>query len=222
MAKSAAEKKAYAKEYYNEYVKKGKKKGRKKAKTKTKTSNASLLGGSSTSGLNSDGIIEASLIKEKAKAAMNFELNSAKTDEERDNIRRKYSQIANAQIEKLKTDSKYAKPKATKTTKSSKGTKTAKAAKTPKSSSSSKRSAGSSSKNTGSSKTTASTTKADSTTASALLDVNTASLDAIRDFVSNIDEIYSKMSQMTPEQKTEVRTVIQGMIDLLKKRLSNG
>lgn len=104
-----------AHEYYIKYRKKGLKKGRKKG-SKKKGSTKSLVG-VSTSGLNADGKIEASLIKEKLKAEMNEKLKSAKTDAEKDEIRREYSKKANEEIQKLKSDAKYAKPKAQKATK---------------------------------------------------------------------------------------------------------
>lgn len=135
MAKSEAEKKAYAKEYYEKYRKKGVKKGRKKGKK----SNTGLLG-VSTSGLNTDGAVEASVIKDRIKKEMNEALSKAKTEEEKVAIRKEYAKKANDEIAKLKADPKFAKAKSSKGS-SSKG-------------SSSK---GSGSKSSGSSKSSSST-----------------------------------------------------------------
>lgn len=110
MAKSEAEKKAYAKEYYQKYRKKGVKKGRKKGK---KGSQTGLLG-VTTSGLNSDGAVEAAVIKDRIKKEMNEALSKATSEEEKVAIRKEYAKKANDEIAKLKADPKFAKAKATK------------------------------------------------------------------------------------------------------------
>lgn len=112
--------KAKAHEYYEKYKKKGLKKGRKKGKKKASAPKvkSQSLAGTSTAGLNSDGAIEATIIKDRLKKEMNEALQSAKTDAEREEIRREFSKKANAEIEKLKSDPKFAKPKAEKKAKS--------------------------------------------------------------------------------------------------------
>jgi hypothetical protein len=111
-----------AHEYYLKYRKKGLKKGRKKGKGK-KAASASLLG-TSVSGLNPAGKIQAGLIKENMKKEMNAALSKASTQEEKDKIRADYSMKAQEQIAALKNNPQYAAPqkaKAAKATKAAKG-----------------------------------------------------------------------------------------------------
>lgn len=188
---------------------KGRKKGssKKTSSSKKKGKTTALLGVSS-SGLNSDGIIEASLIKERLKTEMNNALAKAKTDEEKIAIRKEYSKKANAEIAKLKADPKFAKQKAT----SSKSSKSSGSS----GSKSSKSSGGSSSKTSSSSGTTQ---KASTTSASTTSEADAKALEIVKDVGAQINDIYSKISTMSPEEKTQAREAIQGLLDALKKRL---
>ena len=191
-----------AHEYYVNYRKKGLKKGRKKGKGKKKGSTSSILG-TSVAGLNAEGRIEASLIKEKFKKEMNEKLKGAKTDAEREQIRRDYSLKAIAEIEKLKSNTKFAKPKA------AKAAKTPKAAKTTSSrGSSGSRSSSKSSGSSGSSKSSSGT--ADKTSATIEKSINTLS-----NLLSNVTE---KVAKMTEEQKTETKTLLQDIVVELQRK----
>lgn len=213
MAMTPAEKKAYQKEYYQKYTKKGLKKGRKKS-SKKKAATSSLVG-TSTSGLNSDGKIEAALIKEKIKSEMNAALAKAKTSEERENIRREYSKKANAELEKLRNDPRYAKAKKQRAS-SSKSSGGSKSSKSSKSSSGNKSSKESSSKNSGSAK---STNTSEATTATTSDTNSTQTMQTLKDLTSKIDELKVKIEGLTPEQKETVKSTIQDIIDKLKMRL---
>lgn len=198
-----------AHEYYMKYKKKGLLKGRKKSskkssskskKSKTKTQN---LVGISSSGLNSDGAIEAAFIKERLKTEMNAALAKATTDEEKLAIRKQFSQKANAEIAKLKADPKYAKQSASKTTKTKSESGKSSSSKSEKSESKSEKST--------SSKSTAET----STTTPA-----TPTTEVIAQMGTMLDEISNKIAEMTPEQKADLKLTLTDMTNLLKDMLS--
>ena len=120
-----------AHEYYEKYVKKGIKKGRKKGSSDTKKKGSKKKGsakaakkaslvGVSTSGLNGAGKIEAALVREKITKEMNDALAKETTDEGKEKVRREYSLKAQAEMDKLKKDPKYAQPTKTKKEGSSK------------------------------------------------------------------------------------------------------
>jgi hypothetical protein len=214
--------KAKAHDYYEKYTKKGLKKGRKKGKKKaksTKIKTQSLIGVSS-GGLNSDGAIEAALVKDRIKKEMNEALKSAKTDAERDDIKRAYSKKANAEIEKLKHDPKFAKV-------TKKKEKKQKAPKSPKSSSSKDSSSkGSSSKGSSSKSTSAkSSTSAKASTSAVKAEQakteeqpkteSERTLDTIKD-------LQAKLDTMTEEQKELAKELISSLIDEYKKKLLGG
>jgi hypothetical protein len=214
--------KAKAHDYYEKYTKKGLKKGRKKGKKKaksTKIKTQSLIGVSS-GGLNSDGAIEAALVKDRIKKEMNEALKSAKTDAERDDIKRAYSKKANAEIEKLKHDPKFAKV-------TKKKEKKQKAPKSPKSSSSKGSSSkGSSSKGSSSKSTSAkSSTSAKASTSAVKAEQakteeqpkteSERTLDTIKD-------LQAKLDTMTEEQKELAKELISSLIDEYKKKLLGG
>lgn len=187
-----------AHEYYIKYRKKKLLKGRKKGKAKTKTKKqkkaptVSMLGVSS-SGLNSDGAIEASVIKERLKKEMNEALQKASSEEEKLEIRKQYSKQANEEIAKLQSDPKYAKEKKTKE-------------KTTKEKSSK------STKNQSSTSTTAS--------AKATSDADAMeTLKVVRDIGKQVNDIYAKMATMSPEEKAEARENVKAMIEELRKRI---
>ena len=111
--------KVKAHQYYMEYRKKGLLKGRKKGKGKAKKGSSKKgksesLVGVSSSGLNTDGAIEAKAIKDSMKKQMNEALKNAKTDAEKKAIIADYSKKTASAIEGLKKDPKYAKAKAQK------------------------------------------------------------------------------------------------------------
>ena len=172
-----------AHEYYVKYRKKGIKKGRKKGKKST-----SSLVGTSTAGLNADGRVEAALIKDRLKKEMNSALAKAKTDAEKEQIRREFSKKANAEIAKLKADPKFAKAKASKASK------------------------GSSSNTSKSSVTAKSTTTSTSTS-------DAKALEEVKNITNQVNEIYSKLKDMTPEQKIQARQTVSNIVALLRKRL---
>lgn len=214
--------KAKAHDYYEKYTKKGLKKGRKKGKKKaksTKIKTQSLIGVSS-GGLNSDGAIEAALVKDRIKKEMNEALKNAKTDAECDDIKRAYSKKANAEIEKLKHDPKFAKV-------TQKKEKKQKAPKSPKSSSSKGSSSRVSSSKSSSSKASSSksatpkssvSTKASTSEVKAKEQPKTESertLDTIKD-------LQAKLDTMTEEQKELAKELISNLIDEYKKKLLGG
>lgn len=209
MAMTPQEKKAYQKEYYKEYTKKDKKKGRKKG-SKKKTSSKSLLG-QSTSGLSTEGKMQAALIREDFKKQMNDALSKAKTDEERNQIRLDYSRKALAAIEKLKSDPKNVAAKTSKT-KSSGSSKSSK-------SSGSNKSSGSSKSTGNTTKTTTSTTNTASTANTANTTTDPAALESVKQINNTINQIYSKLKDLSPEQKAVVKTQISDLVDNLRKKL---
>ena len=188
---------AKAHEYYIKYRKKGLKKGRKKG-SGTKSSTKSLVG-VSTAGLNSDGKIEAALVKEKIKAEMNEALKKATTDAERDQIRREYSKKAVAEMNRLKSDPKYAKPQ------------TVKAPKAPKSSSS--RSSGNS-KPSGSSRSSGSSNSGTKT--SPAITAMQKSVDTLTTLMTGLSE---KIAKMTDDQKIETKTLISDILSEIQKQM---
>jgi hypothetical protein len=219
--------KAKAHDYYEKYTKKGLKKGRKKGKKKaksTKIKTQSLIGVSS-GGLNSDGAIEAALVKDRIKKEMNEALKSAKTDAERDDIKRAYSKKANAEIEKLKHDPKFAKV-------TKKKEKKQKAPKSPKSSSSKGSSSkGSSSKGSSSKGSSSKSTSAKSST-SAKASTSAVKAEQAKTeeqpkteserTLDTIKDLQAKLDTMTEEQKELAKELISSLIDEYKKKLLGG
>lgn len=214
--------KAKAHDYYEKYTKKGLKKGRKKGKRKaksTKIKTQSLIGVSS-GGLNSDGAIEAALVKDRIKKEMNEALKSAKTDAERDDIKRAYSKKANAEIEKLKHDPKFAKV-------TQKKEKKQKAPKSPKSSSSKGSSSRVSSSKSSSSK--ASSSKSATPKSSVSTKASTSEVKAEEQpkteserTLDTIKDLQAKLDTMTEEQKELAKELISSLIDEYKKKLLGG
>lgn len=214
--------KAKAHDYYEKYTKKGLKKGRKKGKKKaksTKIKTQSLIGVSS-GGLNSDGAIEAALVKDRIKKEMNEALKNAKTDAERDDIKRAYSKKANAEIEKLKHDPKFAKV-------TQKKEKKQKAPKSPKvSSSKGSSSKGSSSKGT-SSKSTSSKSSTSAKTSTSAVKTDQAKTEEqpkteSERTLDTIKDLQAKLDTMTEEQKELAKELISSLIDEYKKKLLGG
>lgn len=214
--------KAKAHDYYEKYTKKGLKKGRKKGKKKaksTKIKTQSLIGVSS-GGLNSDGAIEAALVKDRIKKEMNEALKNAKTDAERDDIKRAYSKKANAEIEKLKHDPKFAKV-------TQKKEKKQKAPKSPKvSSSKGSSSKGSSSKGT-SSKSTSSKSSTSAKTSTSAVKTDQAKTEEqpkteSERTLDTIKDLQAKLDAMTEEQKELAKELISSLIDEYKKKLLGG
>ena len=181
-----------AHEYYVNYRKKGLKKGRKKGSSKTKTGSTAFLGVSSQ-GFNDEGRMQAALIKENIKKEMKAALASAKTDEERQKIRLEYSKKAQQEINKLKSNAQYIKPK------------TAKA-----SSSKSSKSSGSKASTSQQAKTSATKSKP---TMSAQMKK------AITDMQSKINDILSsdKIANLSDQEKADLRTQLSGMLAKIKK-----
>lgn len=191
MAQSAADKKAYAKEYYQKYTKKGLKKGRKKS---SKAKQESLVG-VSTSGLNQEGLIEAQLIKDNLKKQMNAELAKAKTDEEKLKIKKEYSLKAAQEMDKLKSDPKFAKPSAGKKSGGS----------SSKSSGSSKGSSGS--KSSGSAKSSGGNTK----------QISTAQAEKLS---KTMDDLRQKIDSMSEEQQVQIKNMLTDMIAKIRKQMN--
>lgn len=215
-----------AHEYYIKYKKKGLLKGRKKG-SKKKTSSkkkgkTTALLGVSASGLNSDGAIEASLIKERLKTEMNNALAKAKTEEEKIAIRKEYSKRANAEIEKLKNDPKFARQKAS-SSKTSKGSSTKSSKSSSGSSGSTKGSSGSSSKNNSDSSSTIQSTSASTASSSVTASQKRAEMEKIqstvKDLSGKITDIYSKLSTMNDAERAQAKEVVSTLLDALKKRL---
>ena len=94
--------KAAAHEYYENYTKKGKKKGRKKGKKKS-TAKTTRIIGLTTAGLNDAGKMEVALVKEKLQAEMNSALKSAKSQAEKDAIRKEYQNKALQEIRNIRS-----------------------------------------------------------------------------------------------------------------------
>ena len=189
-----------AHEYYMKYRKKGLKKGRKKGSSKKSTAN---IVGLSTVGLNDAGKMEVALLKEDLKKKMNAELAGAKTDIEKAEIRKKFQQQALEAVQKIKGDSKYAKPKATRASSAS---------------SKSSRSTGSkSSRSSGSARTSSTSSKASSTSS------QVAALQTSVQTLSNmVTQLTEKIAQMTDEQKEETKIVLTDIVAELKKHLTGG
>lgn len=189
-----------AHEYYIKYRKKGLKKGRKKGSSKTKTGSTTFLGVSSQ-GFNDEGRIQAALIKEKLKKEMIEALKKATTDEEKEKIRVEYSRKAAQQLAALRSDPKYAKPKAAKKT-------------TGNSRSSSGSSRAKSSASGQKTKEITSTKKAPEViTPAALNEVTPETVTKIGEFA---DRLKSMAKNLTPEQKASVQKTVQSLIDKLK------
>lgn len=193
-----------AHEYYVNYRKKGLKKGRKKGTGKGRTTG---LLGVSAAGLNSDGAVEAAVIKDKLKKEMNEKLKGAKTEEEKIAIRKEYAKKANEEIAKLRSDPKFARAKATKAS-SSKGSSGSK--------SGGSRSSGGSSKSSSAGGSGFSTSTSTTSTNS---EANAQALEQVRNLTSRINEMYTKIANLPPEQKQAVRDGIQSVVDALKKKL---
>ena len=198
-----------AHEYYVKYRKKGLKKGRKKGSSKTKTGSTAFLGVSSQ-GFNDEGRIQAALIKEKLKKEMNEALKKATTDEEKEKIRVEYSRKAAKQLAALRSDPKYAKPKAAKQT-------------TGNSKSSSSKSSNKSSNSSSGAKSSASGQKTEATTSTKKAPevITPAALNEVTpETVTKIGEFAEKLKSMakhlTPEQKASVQKTVQSLIDKLK------
>lgn len=189
-----------AHEYYIKYRKKGLKKGRKKGSSKTKTGSTTFLGVSSQ-GFNDEGRIQAALIKEKLKKEMIEALKKATTDEEKEKIRVEYSRKAAQQLAALRSDPKYAKPKAAKKT-------------TGNSRSSSGSSRAKSSASGQKTEEATSTKKAPEViTPAALNEVTPETVTKIGEFA---DRLKSMAKNLTPEQKASVQKTVQSLIDKLK------
>lgn len=194
-----------AHEYYINYRKKGLKKGRKKGTGASKAT-ATLLG-TSISGLNDEGRIQASLIKEKLKKVMNEALKKAKTDEEREKIRLEYSRKAVQQIAALKADSRYARPKATKSSSGSKGS-------------------GGSSKSSGGSQASGEQSKATATKATATMkkapltfsydNSGEISEQAISNLTLKAEALMALAKTMPAEAKKRVAQTVESIIEQLK------
>lgn len=214
--------KAKAHDYYEKYTKKGLKKGRKKGKKKaksTKIKTQSLIGVSS-GGLNSDGAIEAALVKDRIKKEMNEALKSAKTDAERDDIKRAYSKKANAEIEKLKHDPKFAKV-------TKKKEKKQKALKSPKSSSSKGSSSKASSSKGSSSKSTSAKSSNSAKASTSAVKAEQAKTEEqpkteSERTLDTIKDLQAKLDTMTEEQKELAKELISSLIDEYKKKLLGG
>lgn len=206
MAMTPEQKRAYNKEYYEKYRKKGQLKGRKKgtSKAKSKTTSTSLLG-TNTSGLNDEGRIQAALIRDKLKKEMNEALKNAKSDEEKEKIRIEYSRKAMQQIAALRSDSQYAKAKATST------------------SSGSSKSSGSS----GRSSSSGNSTSKGSQKAQVVVNGYTAKQvkaaqekakkQVIEALHSELEDLKTRISNMSDQEKKAMTKVLDAMISTLKK-----
>lgn len=191
-----------AHEYYIKYRKKGLLKGRKKGKAKTKgkakKAKQESLVGVSTSGLNEQGKIEAAFIKDDMKKQMNEALSKAKTDEERQQIKKDYSLKAVQAINDLKNNSDYAQPKKAKAA-STKATKEKTAKESSKESET---------------KTAASTTKTTTTTAK-----ETVAKEDVERLSNVMTDLSQKVDQLTADQEEQVKTLLTDIIEQLKKQL---
>ena len=191
---------AKAHEYYEKYRKKGLKKGRKKGtKAKKGTGTKQSLVGLSSSGLNDEGRVEAGIIKDRYKKAMNEALSKAKTPEEKERIRAEYSKKAQAEINALKNDSKYAKSKETKA-KASSGASKAKA-------SSGKASSGKKSAE----KSSASSASSNKSSASAKVDKKT--IDTLK---KQMETLRGLMATASDEQKKKLVKAMTNLLTTLK------
>lgn len=188
---------AYSKEqahdYYENYTKKGKKKGRAKGKGKKTTAKTQKLVGLSVAGLNDEGKMEFALMKEAMTNEMNAALKKATTPEETMSIRREYQQKALAEVQKIKNNPQYQKPKATKAAKSSSSSKSSK------SSEGSKKSSKSSSSKSSSSQESTKSAEAEA-------------LDGIKNEIANLS---TKIALITPEQMELVKETVNQILNKL-------
>lgn len=207
-----------AHEYYEKYVKKGLKKGRNKKSTEdtkkkstkkkgsTKKAAKSSLIGFSTSGLNDQGKIEATLLKEKITNEMNAALAKETTAEGKEKIRREYSQKGIEAVNKLKSDSKYA--AATKTSTKSSGS-------TKSSSGSSSKSSSSGSSSSGSTKSSSKSSNSSSGTSSNTVSEASAVIDTLK-------KAFESMSDTDKaEMKTKISSLITELMDRSQKLTKN-
>ena len=218
--------KAKAHEYYMKYRKKGLLKGRKASVNanhklnknynppvkstgtgkKGKKAKKVALKGLSTSGLNEAGKAQAAAIKEQYTAEMNKALSKAKTDADKERIKQEYQNKAAQEIQKLKSDSKYANAK-----KSSGGSKG--------SSGSSKSSGGSGSKSSGSGSGSTSSTKADAEAAKAAENAAKkfeASVNVLNEILTGLGD---KLDRLDEGKKAEAKRVLNNILAELKKHL---
>lgn len=191
-----------AHEYYIKYRKKGLKKGRKKGKAKSTKAKTTSLVGVSSSGLNDAGRIEAAIIKDRIKKEMNDALSKATSDTEKERIRAEYSKKAQDEITKLKSDSKYASPKSSKSSGSGK--------------SSSKVSSDKSSKSKASSNGSKATAEVSTpkTNTNAPLEIDSKTITSLKNQIYSLREM---LPDMTPEQKQRVANTIKTILKTLKE-----
>lgn len=197
--------KAKAHEYYIKYRKKGLKKGRKKSTKKSTTSKTSSLLGTSTSGLNDEGRIEAAAIKDRYKKQMNEALAKATTDAEKEKIRVEYSKRAQREIAALKSN-----PKFTTAKKSSSSGSKASAKKSSGSSSGGKKTSGASG---GGSKKTTTTATSGSGRSTSTPKVSAATLNTLR---NNLDVLSRLLQTASAEQKKKIAAVMKPILSSLK------
>lgn len=176
-----------AHEYYENYTKKGKLKGRKKGTKKKSKKNTNLIG-LSTAGLNEEGKMEFALMKEKLTNEMNTALRGAKSDSEKESIRREYQKKALSEVQRLKSSPQY------QTAKKSSGSKSG-------------GSKSSGSKSSGSSGSKSSSSKSSSS----------SSTKKLNEISKQLDTIAKSLSTMTNEQKAAARTVLTDVINQLSK-----
>lgn len=181
-----------AHEYYENYTKKGKLKGRKKGTKKKSKKNTNLIG-LSTAGLNEEGKMEFALMKEKLTNEMNTALKGAKSDSEKESIRREYQKKALSEVQRLKSSPQY------QTAKKSSGSKSGGSKSSGSKSSGSKSSGSSGSKSSSSKSSSSSSTK------------------KLNEISKQLDAIAKSLSTMTNEQKAAARTVLTDVINQLSK-----
>ncbi len=217
--------KVKAHEYYIKYRKKGLLKGRKAGvnanhkvnklynppvKTtgtgkKGKKAKKVAIKGLSTSGLNDAGKAQAAAIKEQLTTEMNKALSKAKTDAEKEKIKQEYQNKAAQEIQKLKSDGKYAKAKA-----SSGGSKGSKGSKGSSGSSGGSKSSGGGS---------GSSTKADAEAAKAAENAAKkfeASVNVLNELLSGIG---NKLDRLDEGKKAEAKRVLNNILAELKNHL---
>ena len=191
---------AKAHEYYENYTKKGKKKGRKKGKKKTSAKVTRIIG-LTTAGLNDAGKMEVALVKEKLQSEMNEALKGAKTQAEKDAIRKDYQNKALQEIRNIRSKSEFAKEK-TSSAKSSSGS-----SKGSSSKSGSGGSSGSSSKvSSGSSKSTQSSSNSTGTDTAA----------KIENIQSALTDLTNAVKNLSDDKKTLVKETVTRIIEQLK------
>lgn len=191
---------AKAHEYYINYRKKGLKKGRKKGTGKAKTTG---LLGVSAAGLNSDGAVEAAVIKDRIKKEMNEKLKGAKTEAEKIAIRKEYAKKANDEIAKLRSDPRFARAKAAKAS-SSKGSSGSK---------SSGGSRGSSGRNAGS------TSSARSTSAVTPTALTPQLKNTINQLSKQLKDAQEKIESLNEVDRANLREQMQGILTRLRNYL---